>query len=272
MLLAAMTTCVIGCQDFTGNPSRSEVADSRASASASPTKASSGETAQYLEQLAADSLARLHGAGKAHARSPRQSPSASSAGPASSATLPSATASQDQPPATVETQSEPAPARGPEHAADPPQTDQPAGDPAPPAGGGRSEPDDRSSRSGAKSKRSSSRSREAAPSAPNAAPLSVQLRTPVALAQTLPNGTQMGFSVDYFLSAGSPQQGVKYFWVIRRGDGAQVAVPIGQLNDTGTLQTFVNWRPEEGPFSSYIAHLTSKGQPQAVSEVVQHPR
>jgi hypothetical protein len=81
----------------------------------------------------------------------------------------------------------------------------------------------------------------------------VQLSAGVALPQTLPTGTAMGFSVDYRWVAGQPDPRVRYFWVIEAAGAPPMRQPV-QLTTAGTLQGFVlELRPEHGPFQTYLA-------------------
>ena len=82
--------------------------------------------------------------------------------------------------------------------------------------------------------------------------LSIKLSAGTALAQTLPTGTAMGFSVDYRFTSGQPDPAADYMWVIQTGDGGKVAKPM-RLESRGTLQDFVQQlRPENGPFRTHI--------------------
>jgi len=90
----------------------------------------------------------------------------------------------------------------------------------------------------------------AAPSA--GTPLSIQLSAGTALPQTLPDGTAMGFSVDYQFTEGRPDPSARYFWVIERTQGSPARQPV-RLEARGTLQGFVNdFRPEHGPFQAHL--------------------
>ena len=80
---------------------------------------------------------------------------------------------------------------------------------------------------------------------------SIKLSAGVAVPQSLPTGTAMGFSVDYQFIGGSPGPS-PYAWVIQPGNG-QVAKQPRQLQPRGTLQAFVlQFRPENGPFRTHI--------------------
>lgn len=86
----------------------------------------------------------------------------------------------------------------------------------------------------------------AAPAAP------IRLSAGTALAQTLPEGTTMGFSVDYQFTAGQPDSNAQYFWVVQRTQGPPARQPV-QLSAQGTLQGFISgFRPEHGPFQGHI--------------------
>jgi hypothetical protein len=74
----------------------------------------------------------------------------------------------------------------------------------------------------------------------------------VALAQTLPTGTAMGFSVDYEFTEAGPNPSSPYLWVVEPSRGQPVKMGVS-LRERGTLQTFVlQLRPEHGPFKSHI--------------------
>ena len=86
---------------------------------------------------------------------------------------------------------------------------------------------------------------------PQAAP-SIRLSAGVALAQTLPTGTAMGFSVDYEFTEGRPNPSSPYFLVIEPAKGPPARIKV-LLNSKGTLQGFaVGWRPEHGPFEGHL--------------------
>ncbi len=81
----------------------------------------------------------------------------------------------------------------------------------------------------------------------------IQLKTGVALAQTLPDGTGVGFSVDYEFVEGEPRSGVEYFCVFDRAQGKPARIPL-RLEQKGNLMLYPRpyWRPEEGPFRAHI--------------------
>jgi hypothetical protein len=74
----------------------------------------------------------------------------------------------------------------------------------------------------------------------------------VALAQTLPTGTAMGFSVDYEFVNNPPSGPANLVWVVESGQGQVIKQPV-QVSAGGTLQGFFpQFRPEHGPFSTHI--------------------
>ena len=80
----------------------------------------------------------------------------------------------------------------------------------------------------------------------------IQLSAGVALPQTLPDGTAMGFSVDYQFVQGQPDPNAAYVWVIERSQGTPSRQSV-KLSPRGTLQGFVaEFRPEEGPFQTHL--------------------
>jgi hypothetical protein len=80
----------------------------------------------------------------------------------------------------------------------------------------------------------------------------IQLSAGVALPQSLPTGTAMGFSVDYQFSSGQPDPSADYFWVIQPSKGQAARQPV-RLKPQGTLEMFVlEFRPENGPFQTCI--------------------
>ncbi|TWU14182.1 hypothetical protein CA54_30250 [Symmachiella macrocystis] len=80
-----------------------------------------------------------------------------------------------------------------------------------------------------------------------------KLKTGIALPQTLPNGTQIGFSVDYRFRTYTPNPQAQYVWEIRQGDGSIEQLAVQITGRMGTLSQFLPVRPEQGPFSSRIS-------------------
>jgi hypothetical protein len=82
--------------------------------------------------------------------------------------------------------------------------------------------------------------------------ISIQLSAGVALAQTLPDGTGMLFSVDYRFQQRSNDQSMRYLWVIVPDRGTPITKEV-QLSQSGTLTLIVpGMRPEIGPFHCHI--------------------
>jgi len=87
---------------------------------------------------------------------------------------------------------------------------------------------------------------------PGKAFLPVQLSAGVALPQTLPDGTAMGFSIDYQFTQGQPEPAGRYYWVVERTQGPPARQPV-RLEARGTLQQFItDFRPEHGPFQTHL--------------------
>lgn len=91
-----------------------------------------------------------------------------------------------------------------------------------------------------------------------------KLSAGVALPQMLPNGTQIGFSVDYRFGGSNKGNETQYYWIIEPDQGEPYAEPV-QLSDQGTLQTFVPWMPGDGPFRCYLAKGSADGTHVAIS-------
>ncbi len=80
----------------------------------------------------------------------------------------------------------------------------------------------------------------------------IRLSAGVALAQTLPTGTAVGVSVDYEFVDNPPASPVRLVWVVESANGQVIKQPV-EMSARGTLQGFVpQFRPEQGPFSTYI--------------------
>lgn len=99
--------------------------------------------------------------------------------------------------------------------------------------------------------------------------LDVRLSVGLALAQTTPEGTLMGFSVDYEFHGAAPSSGAKYGFMLRRGDGQTVVQP-SSLESEGNLSTLVpSWRPEDGPFQGAIVELNANDETVAQSDWIE---
>jgi hypothetical protein len=79
-----------------------------------------------------------------------------------------------------------------------------------------------------------------------------KLRAGVALPQTLPDGTQVGFSVDYKFRSYTPDAQAQYVWEIRSVDGSIEQLAVQIAGKKGTLSQFLPVRPEMAPFTSRI--------------------
>jgi hypothetical protein len=93
----------------------------------------------------------------------------------------------------------------------------------------------------------------------------ISLSAGVAVPQLLPEGTQVGVSVDYSLR-GSPQSSCRYLLVVESSAG-EVAVPIKLDPQGGTFQGFLppSVRPEHQPFQARIDEVSPKGERMRVS-------
>jgi hypothetical protein len=99
----------------------------------------------------------------------------------------------------------------------------------------------------------------------------LHLKVGVALPQTGPNGTLMGFSVDYYLIAGSLHEEARYskfYWVIEGMEGFRLATQIPQLKQSDNLLLLKDgWRPENGPYRCYVVEERRDGKRIVVSNV-----
>jgi len=94
---------------------------------------------------------------------------------------------------------------------------------------------------------------------------SIRLSAGVALAQSLPTGTAMGFSVDYEVMSRSPSGSANFIWVIESKKGQTLKQPV-RLQARGTLQGFFPpLRPEHGPFSTHIEDQNGNRLSKAIS-------
>lgn len=90
--------------------------------------------------------------------------------------------------------------------------------------------------------------------------LPLRLRTAVALPQSLPTGTAMGFSVEYQFVGAAPESRTQYVWVIKPPAG-QPLESVVQLGQRGTLQTFITqWGPVTGSYEIRIDEVTRYGR------------
>ncbi len=107
------------------------------------------------------------------------------------------------------------------------------------------------------------------PPAPAAGPatLNVELETAVALAQTGPDGTLVGFSVDYKFATAPPQV-ARFGLLLARLDG-QTMLAEQTLQTEGNIAVLVpSWKPEHGPFTASIVQLDNANQTIAESDAI----
>jgi hypothetical protein len=105
---------------------------------------------------------------------------------------------------------------------------------------------------------------QAAPSEPTSKSPTIRLSAGVALPQLLPEGTQIGVSVDYVLG-GTSQSSCQYVLVIESSAG-EIGMPV-QLEPRGTLQGFLppTVRPEHKPFHARIDEIPPCGKAVRIS-------
>jgi hypothetical protein len=105
------------------------------------------------------------------------------------------------------------------------------------------------------------------PSASTSKP-SLRLSVGIALPQTLPDGTQVGVSVDYKLISGSLNSSAKYVWVIESRQG-QTAMEVKLSPRGGNLAGYLplSIRPEDSPFKAWIDEVSTSGSRVRVSNV-----
>lgn len=103
--------------------------------------------------------------------------------------------------------------------------------------------------------------------APSSAVPQVRLSSAVALAQSLPTGTAMGFSMDYvFLSEFLPN--ARYAWIIQPPRGKAIAMEV-RLQQQGSLSQFVTqWGPMEGTYQLQLVIMDSQGKPRPMSRAI----
>jgi hypothetical protein len=96
---------------------------------------------------------------------------------------------------------------------------------------------------------------------------SIRLSVGIALPQTLPDGTQIGVSVDYKLT-GNLNPSAKYLWVIQSRQG-ETAMEVQLKPQGGNLASFlpIAIRPEDSPFKAWIDEVSTSGSRLRVSNV-----
>ena len=101
---------------------------------------------------------------------------------------------------------------------------------------------------------------ESPPSAPSqTAGVSIRLSAGVALPQLLPDGTQIGVSVDYSIR-GNMQSSSRYLLIVASSAG-EISVPVTLNEQGGTYQGFLplDVRPEHKPFRARIDEVSPSG-------------
>jgi hypothetical protein len=95
----------------------------------------------------------------------------------------------------------------------------------------------------------------------------IRLSVGLALPQTLPDGTQVGVSVDYKI-LGNLKPSVKYLWVIQTAKN-EVAMEVQLSPQGGNLANFLPYeiRPEHGPFKARIDEVSTSGSRACASNV-----
>jgi len=96
---------------------------------------------------------------------------------------------------------------------------------------------------------------------------SIRLSVGIALPQTLPDGTQIGVSVDYKVT-GQLNTSAKYVWVIESRQG-ETAMEVQLKPQGGNLASFlpIDIRPGDSPFKARIDEVSSSGSRVCVSNV-----
>lgn len=97
---------------------------------------------------------------------------------------------------------------------------------------------------------------------------SIRLSVGIALPQTLPDGTQVGVSVDYKLIKGQLNKSAKYIWVIETGRG-ETGMEVELKPQGGNLANFlpISIQPGDGPFKARIDEVSTSGSRTRVSNV-----
>jgi hypothetical protein len=89
--------------------------------------------------------------------------------------------------------------------------------------------------------------------------LAIRLSAGTALPQTGPEGTIVGFSVDYRVTQGRPEPTSKFVLVVSGSGGKSVEQPLA-LKPEGTVEFFTpQFRPEDAPFNARIVEITAAG-------------
>jgi hypothetical protein len=96
----------------------------------------------------------------------------------------------------------------------------------------------------------------------------LKLSAGVALAQTLPSGTGMLFSVDYHFTRGQPDPSARYYLVITSSKQGALTFDV-RLSDRGTLQVIKErTEPTIGPFSAHVEASLRSASREVISDKV----
>lgn len=109
------------------------------------------------------------------------------------------------------------------------------------------------------------------PATPTATAPRIRLSTGIALAQTLPDGTNVLCSIDYQWVSGGAQQGAEYVWVIELGNGHRMSGPANVAKARGTIEPILRGvKPDQGPFRAavYMKRTSSGSAPEPVSDFI----
>jgi hypothetical protein len=95
----------------------------------------------------------------------------------------------------------------------------------------------------------------------------VRLSAARALAQSLPTGTAMGFSIDYRFAANFIPN-ARYGWIIQPPQGNAVAIPV-RLQQQGTLSQFIpEWGAMTGTYKLQLVVIDANNQPHPMSRPI----
>lgn len=96
----------------------------------------------------------------------------------------------------------------------------------------------------------------------------IRLSAGTALPQTGPEGTVIGFSVDYRSGGYRPAGDAHCVLVVETASGRRAEERV-EIAEGGTWTLFVNgWDPEAGPFQAHVAELAGDGSRKRISAKV----
>jgi hypothetical protein len=96
--------------------------------------------------------------------------------------------------------------------------------------------------------------------------VSIRLYRGVALPQTLPMGTGIGFSANYEFSSGNPRSSSRYFWVIFNRQGQSMPISVRLSNEGSMPPAFIGWQKYQAPFTCHIEEVTPQGNRRKISD------